>query len=310
MATTVDTQTSSSSDLSDPDMNQRWDGFTPTHKEIKDFRVYDGSNQTVVEHYRDMRMNQTLEFSRRMQDKFTFANGGRTKMTIKEGFEVLKTFVDASDPDVSLPNMVHMLQTSEGMRAGGYPDWMQLCGLIHDMGKMMFLWGKSEDGMQGTADGKQWALGGDTWVVGCRIPDCTILNHLNQLNPDMIDERYNTENGIYEPGCGMANLNYAYGHDEYMYQMLVANETLIPPEGLAMIRYHSCYPWHTGGAYRQFMAPGDHKLMAWVIEFNKFDLYTKDQAGLKQTPEELWPYYQTLIDKYLPNEKKNGSLIW
>lgn len=288
----------------------RTQGWEPTHKEIKDFRVYDESNLTVVNHYRDMRSNQTLAFSLRMQEKFSFKSGGRAKMTVREAFEVLKSFVDASDPDISLPNMVHMLQTSEKMRELGYPDWMQLCGLIHDMGKMIFLWGTEEDGMQGTADGKQWALGGDTWVVGCKIPDCTIFPKLNSLNPDMKDERYNTENGIYEPGCGMENLNYAYGHDEYLYQMLVANESLFPPEGLAMIRYHSCYPWHTGGAYRQFMTANDHKLMNWVVEFNKFDLYTKDQEGLKETPDELWPYYQTLIDKYLPKEKENGGLMW
>jgi inositol oxygenase len=29
----------------------------------------------------------------------------------------------------------------------------------------MFLWGRPEDGMSGKADGPQWALGGDTWVL-------------------------------------------------------------------------------------------------------------------------------------------------
>ncbi len=86
----------------------------------------------------------------------------------------------------------------------------------------------------------------------------------------------------------------------------MANNTTIPEEGLAMIRYHSCYPWHTGGAYRQFMTEKDHELMRWVLEFNKFDLYTKDQAGLNATVEELWPYYQSLIDKYFPT----SELMW
>ena len=54
-------------------------------------------------------------------------------------------------------------QTAEGIRAAGYPDWFQLIGLIHDIGKLQFLWGEKEDGMQGTGDGDQWALGGDTW---------------------------------------------------------------------------------------------------------------------------------------------------
>lgn len=66
-----------------------------------------------------------------------------------------------------------------------------------------------------------------------------------------------------------------------------------------MIRYHSCYPWHTGGAYRQFMTSKDEELLKWVLEFNKFDLYTKDQNGMLNV-EELWPYYQGLIDKYFP----------
>ena len=47
----------------------------------------------------------------------------------------------------------------------------------------------------GTAEGPQWALGGDTWVVGCRIPDCAVFPEYNKLNPDMSDARYNT--GMY-----------------------------------------------------------------------------------------------------------------
>jgi inositol oxygenase len=42
-----------------------------------------------------------------------------------------------------------MLQTAEGIRKAGHPDWMQLTGLIHDMGKLMFLWGTEKDGQVG-----------------------------------------------------------------------------------------------------------------------------------------------------------------
>ena len=43
-----------------------------------------------------------------------------------------------------------------------------------------------------------------------------------------------------------------------------------------------------------------------MLEFNKFDLYTKDGAGLHSvSPDDLWPYYQSLIDKYMP-----GKLKW
>jgi len=221
-------------------------------------------------------------------------------MSFRECFKVLETYVDCSDPDASIPNMVHMMQTAEGIRKAGHPDWMQLVGLIHDMGKVMFLWGTEADGQVGTADGDQWALGGDTWVVGCKIPDCVVFPEYNVLNPDATVPEYNTENGIYKPHCGFDNLKFAYGHDEYIYQMVIANNTTMPAEGLAMLRYHSCYPWHTGGAYRSLMVEKDYESMKAVLEFNKFDLYTKDQAGLSCTIDELWPYYQTIIDKYFP----------
>merc|ERR1711988_1052309 len=122
-------------------------------------------------------------------------------------------------------------------------------------------------------------------------------------NPDMQDPRYNTENGVYKPGCGITNCRFAWGHDEYMYQMLKFNKCTIPEAGLAMIRLHSCYPWHTGGAYRSLMKEGDEELLEWVRTFNEFDLYTK--ADERPDPVKLWPYYQSLIDRYCP-----GKLWW
>jgi len=69
-----------------------------------------------------------------------------------------------------------------------------------------------------------------------------------------------------------------------------------------MIRYHSCYPWHTGGAYRGLMTQADHDLLPWVLEFNKFDLYTKDDrpVDVESFVSSLWPYYQGLIEKFFP----------
>ncbi|KAL0586602.1 hypothetical protein ABG067_003776 [Albugo candida] len=224
-------------------------------------------------------------------------------MTVWEAFEALEGYVDSSDPDSSLPNLEHMLQTAEGIRAAGHPDWFQLVGLLHDMGKIQYLWGTKEVGQEGTAHGDQWALGGDTWVLGCRIPDSVVFSEYNALNPDMDNDIYCSRYGIYSPGCGMANLKFTWGHDEYMYRMLMHNKTSIPEEGLAMIRYHSCYAWHKEKEYQHLMNEDDHDLIDWVLEFNKFDLYTK--ADIRPNVQELWPYYQSLIDKYIP-----GELYW
>lgn len=284
-------------------------------KAQEEFRDYkDSKRQAVVEnHYREMRRHQTVEFVDRMYRKYHSFD--RKQMTIWEAFDVLGSFVDASDPDSELPNIEHAFQTAEAIRKDGHPDWLQLVGLIHDLGKMMFLWGREEDGQVGTATGPQWALGGDTWVVGCRIPECVVFSEFNELNPDMHDARYNTELGIYassvtgvppEEREGFASLRFAYGHDEYLYRLLVHNGTSIPPEGLAMIRLHSCYPWHTGGAYQKLMNKEDEKMIAWVRFFNQYDLYTK--ADTRPDIASLKPYYSTIIAKYLPG--KDGRLWW
>ena len=197
-------------------------------KAKEDFRNYKDSDNhdTVKNHYREMRKNQTVEFVKKMHDKYSFAPGReRARLTIKQVFKVLENYVDSSDPDVTLPNMIHMFQTAEGIRKAGYPDWFQLVGLIHDMGKIMYLWGDKDCGQVGTAEGPQWALGGDTWVVGAKIPPCTVFPEFNELNPDMANPAYNTDNGMYTPGCGLDNLLFAYGHDEYLYQMVVSTST-------------------------------------------------------------------------------------
>lgn len=216
---------------------------------------------------------------------------------------------DASDPDLELPNKVHLLQTAEGIRKAGHPDWLVLVGLLHDMGKIMFLWGNGDDGQDGLdPKGKQWALGGDTFVVGCQIPDdAVVFPQFNTLNPDMHDERYNTPCGMYEPHCGLDKLCWAWGHDEYMYRMLVANNAPIPREGLDMIRYHSAYPMHDKGAYSHLLKPEDVERLEWVRLFNRFDLYTKNgDNDVRKEMDVLWPYYLELLEKF----GLGGKLKW
>lgn len=46
-----------------------------------------------------------------------------------------------------------------------------------------------------------------------------------------------TEYGMYKPNCGLENLLMSWGHDEYLYRVLVHNKAKFPQEGLWMIRY-------------------------------------------------------------------------
>jgi len=63
--------------------------------------------------------------------------------------------------------------------------------------------------------------------------------------------------GIYKENCGLDNLKFAWGHDEYMYRMLKANKSTIPKEGLDIIRLHSCYPLHKENCYQRFLTKED-----------------------------------------------------
>ena len=271
-------------------------------KPVADFRVYDAVG-SVRDHYQQMRSNQSLAFSRRMAAKWgAFGSRPNSRMTVKQALHACDSFVDRSDPDISLPNSIHMLQAAEACRAAGKPEWFQLVALLHDIGKAMYLWGSPEEGSGGKATDPQWALGGDTWVVGAPIPDCAVYAELNALSPDA--GAFAGPTGIHAPGCGIMNAEFAWGHDEYAYLWARHNKVALPAEGLAILRLHSCYPWRawvgrrhtidaaatplpplsltqiadapprtpladTGKAYRELMAPGDEALEAAVIDFNK-----------------------------------------
>nr|XP_012289759.1 inositol oxygenase isoform X2 [Aotus nancymaae] len=242
--------------------------------------------------YKLMHTHQTVDFVRSKHAQF----GGFSskKMTVMEAVDLLDSLVDESDPDVDFPNSFHAFQTAEGIRkAHPDKDWFHLVGLLHDLGKVLALFGEP-----------QWAVVGDTFPVGCR-PQASVVfcNSTFQDNTDLQDPRYSTELGMYQPHCGLDRVLMSWGHDEYMYQVMKFNKFSLPPEAFYMIRFHSFYPWHTGNDYQQLCSPQDLAMLPWVQEFNKFDLYTKcpDLPDV----DTLRPYYQGLIDKYCP-----GILSW
>jgi len=247
--------------------------------------------------YRTMRSRQTYQHAMALRTKY--GQLGSLRMSMWEALDSLEGFVDVSDPDVDLPNLVHLFQTAESIRAAGLPEWLQLTGLIHDVGKMIYLRGSDEDG---TSVGEQWAVVGDTFVLGCTLPDCTVFPEFNKLHPDRDVPEFQGELGIYSPSCGLDAVVTAYGHDEYLYQVLVQNEGVkLPAEALYVVRFHSLYPWHTGGAYAALESSMDRERKAWVLLFNQHDLYTKRNV-MYTTKEmgEMRAYYTKLIDKFLP----------
>lgn len=247
------------------------------------FRNYEAPvRDTVKEFYRLNHTYQTYEFVQ--EKKKDFLQFNRKTMPVWEAFDFLNQLVDDSDPDTDLDQLQHLLQTSEAIRKDGHPDWMILAGLMHDMGKVLCLFGEP-----------QWAVVGDTFPVGCAYSGKVVYPEFFKNNPDFDNINYSSELGVYEKGCGLRNVHMSWGHDEYVYHMM---KEFLPEEGLYMLRYHSFYAWHREGQYSYLMDDHDREMLQWVQLFNPYDLYSKSP-----TPpdiRELKPYYEGLIRKYLP----------
>src|SRR6476469_3396975 len=255
-------------------------------KTKEEFRNYENSakDATVREFYRLNHKYQTYEFVREKQREFLQFN--RKEMRPWDAMEFLNTLVDDSDPDTNLDQLQHLLQTGEAIKADGHPDWFILTGFIHDMGKVLCLFGEP-----------QWAVVGDTFPVGCRFSDKIVYPEFFDANPDIRDRRYNTKYGIYKPNCGLRNVHMSWGHDEYLYQMV---KKYLPEPALYMIRYHSFYSQHREHAYEHLMDDHDLEMFAWVNKFNPYDLYSKSPKP--PVAAELKPYYEGLLAKYLPEK--------
>ena len=52
-----------------------------------------------------------------------------------------------------------------------------------------------------------------------------------------------------------------------MYQLLRHHRTSLPEEGLYMVRYHSFFPYHTSGSYRNLSNKKDEEMLPWLLEF-------------------------------------------
>lgn len=266
------------------DVLQRYPDPEATDKSKEEYRNYTDSERvdTVREFYRLNHTYQTYDFVVEKERDFLAFN--KREMSIWDAVDFLNTLIDDSDPDTSLDQLQHLMQTSEAIRADGHPDWFVLTGFIHDLGKVLCLFGEP-----------QWAVVGDTFPVGCKHSDKIVYPEFFEANPDSQDERYNTKYGVYEPNCGLKNVKMSWGHDEYLYQIM---KPYLPEEALYMIRYHSFYSQHRENAYDHLMSEHDHKMFEWVNKFNPYDLYSK--VPVPPDAKALRPYYEELVAKYLP----------
>lgn len=236
--------------------------------------------------YLNMYKNQTFELVKGKINKYNKLDN--CKLSMKEALKTMNDFVDPSDPDIDLSNLVHAYQTAESIREK-YPHdkEFQICGLIHDVGKILFKFGEPN-----------WSIVGDTFVLGACFPKSVVYHkyicYSENNNYDKL--------GIYAENCGIENLTLSFGHDEYLYQVLSRNQNhKLSARYLNMIRYHSFYPWHNCGEYTYFMnGDQDESILKDVQLFNQFDLYSKHDEDT--TSQDIIDYYDKLLDEYFPEE--------
>lgn len=266
-----------------------WDDFVATRykqgKSEEEFRNYKpDANPGVTEFYRLNHTHQTLDFV--LNKKAEYGPLTRDKKSIWEMAEYLNTLVDDSDPDTDLTQIEHLLQTAEAIRKDGHPRWFVLTGLVHDLGKVLCLYGEP-----------QWAVVGDTFPVGCAWSDQIVFPEFFAENPDSRVPEYQTKYGIYQPNCGLDKVHLSWGHDEYIYTV---TRNYLPEPAQYMLRYHSFYPAHRHGAYGHLMNDHDMEMFEWVRKFNPYDLYSKGRE--RPNFKEIKPYYEDLVSEYFPDQ--------
>src|SRR5207248_2801317 len=124
----------------------------------------------------------------------------KRRMGIWEAMEFLNTLVDDSDPDTSLSQIEHLVQVAEAIRHDGHPRWFILAGLIHDLGKILCLFGEP-----------QWAVVGDTFPVGCAWSDKIVFHQFFSENADSREPRYQSRLGVYGEGRGLDSVALSWG---------------------------------------------------------------------------------------------------
>jgi inositol oxygenase len=265
---------------------EQWEDFVreryDPNRSKENFRNYQTATDGVREFYRLNHTFQTREFA--VSKKADYGQLNRRVMSVWEAMDQLETLVDDSDPDTDLTQIAHNMQTAEACRRDGRPRWFILAGLLHDLGKVLCLYGEP-----------QWAVVGDTFPVGCAWSDKIVYREFFKDNPDAARPELQTRLGVYTENCGLRNVDMSWGHDEYLYHVM---KPYLPEEALYIFRYHSFYPCHRENDYQYLMDAHDREMFHWVKEFNQYDLYSKSHE--KPDVAKLRPFYEELVSEFLP----------
>lgn len=123
------------------------------YDQLKDGKIH----SSVVDMFRDNRERQTLDYVKQARENF-----GRLDKAVLGIWDVLDQLdhLEFDKDTVQLQQKVHAFQMAEAMRREGMPRWMILTGLIHDLGKYLYVLGEKQ------------------WTVSVLIDDVCMHMHL------------------------------------------------------------------------------------------------------------------------------------
>ena len=231
-----------------------------------------------LRHNRD----QTLERARALQQKYAARSLGRA--TVLERFDALAEVYDESDRFLEgMSQLGHALQTANAVRRDGLGEEWMVLGLVHDLGKAPLL----------RVEPPEFVVG-DIHPLGCAFSPRIQHAEYLELNPDSRNPAYQTKWGIYEEGCGLEQVVFAYGHDQYLYDIL---KDRVAPEIAWTIRHHSFQS--VAEDYLHLFDERDRTLRESHMKvFARYDLYTKDP---EVAPEEHLEEYRELLHRWFPD---------
>ena len=157
-------------------------------------RVYE-ENTPQCEFYKQQHKIQTYDYVLSKLNQYKSLDN--ETMSMKKALSMLDDFVDPSDPDVDLPNSVHAYQTAERIRKKHPLEYeLQITGLIHDLGKVLFKFGEESH-----------TVVGDTYVVGAEFPKSIVYYDTLKDNDDFNNPMYNDKKDNFNVPYYSSNFN-------------------------------------------------------------------------------------------------------
>lgn len=258
--------------------------------------------------YRLNHARQSLDFARRQRANFCGAVE-RWRGSVWDAFALLDELreydftlhygIEMVACEGKAPSqLLHAFRTAELLRASNpADDWFHLAGLMHTLGNLL--------AHQAFGAEPQWCVVGETFPLGCRFDSAVSFAQFFTSNPDRRKRAYSTQLGVYQPRCGLAQVEMSWSGNEFLHDVLVRNHAGLPPAALFAVRYRS-FTALRRGAYRELLSDEDIQYMPYMERLA--DASKAAMLAPSSTPldiDALMPYYSALIEKYVP-----GTLKW